>query len=265
MKSVNKKLLIILPILIIIVCAVAFIFYYENKPSSDFSLIMSKAVYTDSSGKKIPYRLYSPQSSESQNFPLVIYLHGAGTNGNNNKKQVQNNTFLEVLFSEENLEKYPCFVLVPQCPEDERWVDGPDDQVNVEVELKELIEKIKGEYSVDSSRIYLTGVSMGGFGTWGLLRDYPDYFTAAIPVCGGWDLPGDIEKAPLMKNVPIWVFHGAKDTAVPVERSRDMVKALEDAGGKVKYTEYPEEEHSIAGRVYHEAELLPWLFSQIKS
>ena len=212
----------------------------------------------------LPYRLYVPDG-ESETYPLVLFLHGAGSRqGSDNSKQVIGNSFLKIILSEDNLEKYPCVVLIPQCPEGMGWVRQPWGP-GIAEDLMGMLEQVCAQYPVDRSRIYVTGNSMGGFGTWGMLREYPDYFAAAVPICGGWDLPDDIENAPVMKDVPIWAFHGALDTAVPVERTRDMVEALEAVGGNIKYTEYPDEGHSISARVYYDPELFPWLFAQSKS
>jgi predicted peptidase len=114
------------------------------------------------------------------------------------------------------------------------------------------------EYPVDPSRIYITGVSMGGFGTWDLLARLPGKFAAAIPICGG----GDEQTALKIKHIPLWVFHGAKDDIVSPKQSRTMIKALQDAGGAPGYTEYPDIEHSSWVQAYREPHLLPWLFKQ---
>ena len=114
------------------------------------------------------------------------------------------------------------------------------------------------EYSIDPQRIYLTGLSMGGYGTWDLLARKPDLFAAGVPVCGG----GDESTAEQIANIPIWVFHGDLDSAVPVSRSRTMVEALKKAGGHPKYSEYPGVEHNSWDKAYADPELMKWLFAQ---
>ena len=224
------------------------------------SMGLREGVYGDGTQ---PYRIFVPEAA-GENLPLVLYLHGAGSNGSDNRRQVMGNSFIKLLLSEEGRAQYPCILLAPQCPEGMGWVRQPWGP-GIAEDLMGMLEQVCAKYPVDRSRIYITGVSMGGFGTWGMLRAYPDYFAAAVPVCGGWDLDDDVERAPAMKDVPIWAFHGALDTAVPVARSRDMVKALESVDGNVKYTEYPDGGHGIAARVYcNEPELLPWLFAQRK-
>ena len=213
--------------------------------------------------ESLPYRLYVPEGT-GESYPLVLYLHGAGSRqGSNNRSQVMGNSFIKLMLSEEVRAQYPSIVLAPQCPDGMGWVRQPWGP-GIAADLMGMLEQVCAEYPVDRSRIYITGVSMGGFGTWGMLRDYPDYFAAAVPICGGWDLDDDVENAPAMKDVPIWAFHGALDTAVPVARTRDMVEALEAVGGNVKYTEYPDGGHGISARVYYEPELLPWLFAQAR-
>jgi hypothetical protein len=124
----------------------------------------------------------------------------------------------------------------------------------------EVLGKLQKEFSVDDKRLYLTGLSMGGYGTWDLLARYPDMFAAAVPVCGG----GDESMAAKMKDVPIWCFHGGADPTVPTQRSRDMIKAIKDAGGNPKYTEYPGVGHNSWDKAYSDKDLPAWLFSQVK-
>ncbi|MCL2298563.1 MAG: prolyl oligopeptidase family serine peptidase [Firmicutes bacterium] len=212
----------------------------------------------------LPYRVYVPENAGAK-LPLLLYLHGAGSRqGDDNRRQVIDNSFFKAILSEESLAAYPCVILAPQCPQGKGWVRQPWGP-GIAAQLMGMLEQACAEYPVDRSRIYITGVSMGGFGTWGMLRAYPDYFAAAVPICGGWDLDDDVALAPAMKDVPIWAFHGALDMTVPVERTRDMVKALQAVGGDIQYTEYPDEYHGIAARVYNEEpELFPWLFAQAK-
>jgi len=256
----KKKLLIIIPLCLLVLCAAALAIHNvsENAAIDRIGLAAGR-------GQGMAYRIYVPACSDPDaKFPLVLYLHGAGSNGTDNRKQVKGHSFFEAILSEENREKFPCIILAPQCPKGKGWVRQPWGP-GIAEELMALLEgKIFPAYQVDFKRVYITGVSMGGFGTWGMLRYYPDFFAAAVPICGGWDLDDDVANAPVMKDVPIWAFHGTLDTAVPVARTADMVEALEAVGGNVKYTEYPDEGHGIGARVYNEPELLPWLFAQVK-
>ena len=177
-------------------------------------------------------------------------MHGSGQRGSDNLAQVtQTSSILYPLL--ERREEYPCVVIAPQCPAD-GWWDA--------AQIMALLEHAKKEQPVDAARIYVTGLSMGGFATWELLAEYPDYFAAAAPICGG----ADPEIAPLIAHVPIWVFHGRWDFTVKTKYSRDMVKALEAIGGNVKYTEYPWEMHESWVKAYREPELFPWLFGQAR-
>jgi predicted peptidase len=124
----------------------------------------------------------------------------------------------------------------------------------------ELIDQLQGKYPVDASRLYITGLSMGGFGTWDALQRWPDRFAAAVTICGG----GDTRMAAKIAHVPIWVFHGARDPVVKPDRSRKMVQAIKDAGGKPKYTEYPQAGHDSWTATYKDPEVLKWLFAQRK-
>jgi predicted peptidase len=160
-------------------------------------------------------------------------------------------------------------LIAPQVPGNRGWVEGgrkgktPDKTRQGSEPGKlvlDLIEQTCKEYPIDRKRIYLTGRSMGGYGTWGLLARKPDLFAAAMPVCGG----GDVNSAERLAKIPIWVFHGDKDPAVNVSRSRDMVAAIKKAGGSPKYTEYPGVGHDSWSKTYANDKVLDWLFAQKK-
>jgi len=219
-----------------------------------------------SGGNVLPYRLMSPANPKpGQKYPLVIFLHGAGERGNDNNVQLVHG--VKEFANAQAREKFPCFLIAPQCPTGKRWVEvdwsakqhdmppKPSEPLNW---LLALLEQMKKEKPIDTDRIYVTGLSMGGYGTWDLLSRHAEMFAAAVPVCGG----GDEAKASVMKGVPIWVFHGAKDTAVIPERSRNMVAAVKKAEGNIKYTEYPEVGHDSWNKAYADPELLPWMFGQ---
>jgi predicted peptidase len=211
----------------------------------------------------LPYRLLKPLNpGAEEKFPLVVFLHGAGERGNDNESQLKHisNLFLDA----RTRGKYPCYVLAPQCPKNEVWADYSERSESNRTTSQpsamvlKLIERLASEYRIDKSRIYLTGVSMGGFGTWSLLANHPEIFAAAVPVCGG----GNPQSASKIKHVPLWAFHGAKDDIVKPENSRKMIKALHDAGANPGYTEYPDIEHDSWVQAYQEPHLLPWLFKQ---
>ncbi len=216
-------------------------------------------------GQQLKFQLLSPPEIEpGKSYPLVLFLHGAGARGDDNQRPT---THIRPLFTAENLEKYPCYVLVPQCPEAYRWVETdwtlaahqqPEDP-SVPMQLvMALLNYTQQSYAVDTQRIYLTGLSMGGFGTWDLLARQPSRFAAAAPICGG----GDPTTAPRIKDIPIWCFHGDQDPVVQVQRSRDMVKALKALQAPIRYTEYRGIGHGSWKPAYAEPEFLEWLFAQ---
>lgn len=191
--------------------------------------------------------------SAKKRYPLVIYLHGKGSGGTDNEKQMHGGVknFAKGDFYRKN----PSFVFAPQCPDDSKGWNGTylDDVIG-------LIETAIENLPVDKDRVYITGVSMGGFGTWKALAHSPDLFAAAVPVCGG----GSPASAKKIKDIAIWNFHGAADAVVSVEFSRKMVEALKKAKGKIKYTEYDEAsgvKHD-AWRCYNDDALYEWIFAQ---
>ena len=218
------------------------------------------------SGGVLPYRIFIPPSYDKrQKYPLVLWLHGSGGRGSDNVRQISagNLRGTHVWTTPANQSRYPCFVLAPQCPENEVWTSG-DKPLTPGPRLRQavrLLASIEQEFSIDTDRLYVAGQSMGGFGTWSLISAHPNMFAAAIPINGG----GDTSKASLLRDLPLWVFHGEKDEAVDVEQSRRMVAAIRRAGGSPKYTEYRGAGHLIWARVFSEPDLVPWLFSQSRT
>ncbi len=215
------------------------------------------------------YRIYIPSEIKpGETVPLVLLLHGAGERGDNNLSQLVNGAGSIFRYSRHH--KIPAIIIAPQCPAGMQWVDVPwngDSHVMpkepskpMHATMQLLAESIKN-LPVDRSRIYVTGLSMGGFGTWDIIQRNPELFAAAIPVCGG----GDQAEAAQLKDLPIWVFHGAEDTAVKTQRSRDMVDAVKKNGGThIQYTEYPGVAHFSWKQTYANPEVLKWLFEQRK-
>ena len=220
---------------------------------------------------RMPYRLFVPrESNSSAKCPLVLFFHGSGERGDDNEKQLLYG--VERFAKSDSQSRYPCFVLAPQCPthlgnQPIMWT-GEREQMhllNLAPEIApplrtalELVITIEEKFEVDVDRIYVTGISMGGFATWEALLRFPQKFAAAMPVCGG----GDASYADRIKDVPVWAFHGANDPTVPVACSRLMIKTIEKAGGHPRYTEYPGVGHNSWDRAYAEPELLSWFFSQ---
>ena len=193
------------------------------------------------------YLLYLPEGYDARdNWPLMIFLHGSGERGDDLELVKKHGP--PKLAYEMSL---PFVIVSPQCPEGKRWETEP---------LIELIDHILSELPVERQKIYLTGLSMGGFGTWNLAAAFPDYFAAIVPICGGGN-PSDACK---MKDIPAWVFHGQDDKVVPVEKSQEMVDALKNCGGRVKFTVYPDTGHDSWTKTYANPKLYEWLLNQNK-
>jgi predicted peptidase len=184
---------------------------------------------------------------------VYIGVTCSGERGKDNDRQLVHGV---VEFAkEENRKKYPCILIAPQCPAKSFWTAKEPSRL-----VLELIPALQKELSIDAKRIYITGLSMGGYGTWDFVARRPELFAAAVPICGG----GNPKTAEKLAKVPIWAFHGDNDRAVPVERSRAMIKAIEKAGGKPKYTEYKGVGHDSWTRTYRDAKMLAWMFEQKK-
>jgi predicted peptidase len=222
-------------------------------------------IYTggDYQNETFKYRLLKPAKvEEGKKYPVVLFLHGAGERGNDNLAQLK--YFPEYMLSDENREKHACYVIAPQCREGKSWArrsdpsSEPSEQMQVAVQA--LRDTVK-DYPVDAKRIYLTGLSMGGYGSWDLAVRHPDWFAAVVPICGG----GDESQADKIKNIPIWAWHGDADDAVPVEESRRMIEAIKAAGGSPKYTELKGVGHNSWTPAYTDPQgVVPWMFEQRK-
>ena len=223
--------------------------------------ILAPKIFKNSRGETLPYRLFIPAHyDQKKKYPLVVYLHGGGGRGNDNRLQIDggNGYLIDFFTGDETQARYPSFVVAPQSP-GEGWIK--DDLITPTRYLQlvyDLIGDLRRAYSIDEARVYVAGQSMGGFGTFALISEYPRTFAAAVALCSG----GDQSKVERLTKVPIWVFHGAKDESVPVERSRTIVAGIKNAGGNVRYTEYADIGHIIWPSVVKETELLPWLFAQ---
>ena len=202
-------------------------------------------------GHGLSYRIFGARKlrgADETGYPLVIYLHGRGGDVMTPEQPGEARSFSE----EDNYRKRECFIIAPQCPKEQSW-NGTNSAAVVEI-IGDLVKNL----AVDKKRIYLTGYSMGGYGTFHILGEEPRLFAAGVPIAGG----GDPNKAGEYKKVPLWVFHGAKDDVVKPEQSRRMVEALEKERAPVKYTEYADGDHGIAGRVYGDVKMHEWLFEQ---
>ena len=220
--------------------------------------------------EKFRYMVLEPEMMEAgKKYPVILFLHGAGERGNDPQKALAH--FPTIMATPEYRKKFPCILIVPQCRAGKSWVEVkwsdknsshfPAEPSPMMSMAMQCLDKTLKEYPVDKRRIYLTGLSMGGYGSWDLSMRRPELFAAVVPICGG----GDEKEVKRIVHLPIWAFHGSEDGAVPVERSRQMIDALKKAGGSPKYTEYKGVGHDSWTPAYTDPEgVMPWMFEQAK-
>jgi predicted peptidase len=214
----------------------------------------AKAEWVKGEHGGLNFQIHSPDAYERDApIPLVVFLHGVGERGNDNQQQV--NGLPKTFASPGNQAKRPCIVVAPQCPGEKYWTNDV-----VSEQVIKLVKDLSKHMPIDGDRLYLSGYSMGGFGTWAILGQAPKTFAAAVPIAGG----GDPAIARSIKAIPIWNFHGDADKSVGVDRSRGIVTALEKVNGKITYTEMKGEGHGIAHKVLKDEKVQEWLFAQKK-
>jgi len=192
------------------------------------------------------FLLYLPEGYPGDHaWPLLLFLHGSGERG----RDVDRVTAHGPPRLAREGTNFPFVIVSPQCPAGGTWS---------EASLDRFLDEVEGRYRIDPRRVYLTGLSLGGYGAWRLAQHAPGRFAAVAPVCGG----GDPSRAFVLKDVPVWAFHGDKDLLVPVEESVRMVEALEAAGGMVRLTVYPDTDHDSWTATYENPELYRWLLEQ---
>jgi predicted peptidase len=215
---------------------------------------------------KLNYNQHLYNRDEKGKPAILIFLHGIGERGDDNL--AQNRLAVTEIVKNIRDNKRKVLLITCQCPSSELW--APLHRGGAAAALQPLPSKCTGlipdlveakikEIDADPDRVYITGQSMGGYGTWDIICRRPDLFAAAVPVCGG----GDPKQAPVLKEMAIWIYHGDKDTLVPTVLSREMIKALQDAGSKrAKYKECPGVEHNCWETTYNDPEMYKWLFEQ---
>ena len=242
----------------------------QTLSGQDLSLYQ-KREFTGKDGKIMPYRILYPENyDQSKKYPLVLLLHGGGERGNDNEKQLVHGA--KLFLQPENRAKYPCIVIVPQCPEGDYWASVKFERTKYPLDLDfnygypvtwaldhalQLVRTIAKTERVDKKRIYITGLSMGGMGTFEAVYRKPRLFAAAAPTCGGGDVKAYNKKA---AKVPFRIFHGDVDGVIPVKHSREMTERLKALGADVVYTEYPDVNHNSWEKAYAEPWLLEWMF-----
>ncbi len=255
------------------IIVIALLFLCKQSFTQDLNLY-ERHIYI-SGGDTLPYRLLLPENYDvSKKYPLIFFLHGAGERGNDNEKQLMHGA--KMFLKEDVITKFPAIIVFPQCPQNSFWsnVDFKTDEngkrsftfpaqgkSTIAMKLAQgLLKNIIKQYPVNKTQVYAGGLSMGGMGTFEIVRRNPKLFAAAFPICGG----GATSTAKLLAKTKWWVFHGAKDDVVPPAFSEQMVKALKEVNADVKFTLYPDANHNSWDAAFAEPELLPWLFAQHK-
>ncbi|MBB5284253.1 putative peptidase [Rhabdobacter roseus] len=233
-----------------------------------------KREYSHANGQTLPYRiLYPANYDRSQKYPLVLLLHGGGERGTDNEKQLAHGAKLFVAQQAD----FPAIVVAPQCPPESYWSSVKIDRSTAPITLDfdyaarpmtwpleaalALVKELSKKEAVDKNRLYITGLSMGGMGTFEAISRQPKLFAAAAPICGGGDTTYCDR---YVQRLPFWIFHGDADQVVGVAESRRMYRTLQQKKARVKYTEYPGVNHNSWDNAFAEPEYLPWLFGQSK-
>lgn len=241
----------------------------SNPTTAQSSSRFSYNKFFNGKGDTLNYRFLFPDYDTLQKYPLVIFLHGSGERGNDNEAQLKWGVMN--FATDQAMAMHPAFVVAPQCPENQDWSNFDENEKTREIRLRpspskpmelviELIHELVKTFSVDTNRIYITGLSMGGYGTYDALERYPRLFSAAVPVCGG----GDVSKAASIAHIPIWIFHGSEDSAVNPLYSLDMITALTEAGSHAGLTFYPGTGHFSWLAAYSDPLMMEWLFKHLK-
>jgi predicted peptidase len=222
-------------------------------------------------GAKYKYEVFIPDNwMPNKKWPVILFLHGAGERGDDGLLQTDVGIATAIRM---NRSRFPAIVVLPQCRKDVWWSESPMDDVAMAA-----LAQTEREFQGDPRRIYLTGLSMGGYGTWHLAAKYPNKFAALVAICGGILRPNEarVQSSRDMKpytdaankiggSTPVWIFHGASDDTVPVTESRRMAESMKTLGGEVHYTEYPGVGHDSWDKAYAEQDLIPWLLSKTLS
>jgi predicted peptidase len=199
---------------------------------------------------RLNYLIYLPKGygeNPDEKWPFILFLHGMGERGDD-LELVKKHGIPKLLDTRDD---FPFVVISPQCPPDGWWGEEVD-------ALNALLDEALANYAIDPKRVYLTGMSMGGYGAWQLASLYPERFAAVVPICGG----GNPAAASRLKDVPVWAFHGAKDAIVLLSESEKMVAGMRAVGGNVRFTVYPEADHDSWTLTYDNPELYEWLLQQ---
>ena len=251
-----------------LICASAAVCGFSPYGTNELASLTVPATYLSSSGASLNYRIFVPDIPETatNGVPLVMFLHGSGECGTNNMLQLIHGVGGLVWWSRK---REPAIVVAPQSPPLTVWsplyfdlghANTPSTTPPMIKLVKGLMDDICNRYPVDTNRLLVTGISLGGYGTWDLVSRYPGLFAAAIPVCGGCDP----RKANEAAKTPLWIFHGERDGNVPNKMDRAMVSHLWELDAPVRYMEYPDSGHGIWSRVYSNDAVMKWFFSRVR-
>lgn len=233
-------------------------------PAASRAGVWNERADTDANGAVMKYALFLPPNYDPQRkYPLVLWFHGAGSRGDELSVLLNDSDQHGIGYlSRADIQKqFPAIILAPQLRNGRGWVPWRSGQKPDDINHAfAIFDAARRDYAVDNTRVYVMGVSMGGFATWYALAQRPEVFAAGVPICGG----GDESQAAKIKDIPVWTFHGAQDDTVNVAFSRRMIDALKAAGGQPKYTEYPNVGHRSWENAFQEKDLLSWLYAQHK-
>ncbi len=254
--------------LILLAAAAASSFGFAPYSANELASLTIPATYRSERGASLNYRIFVPDIPEAatNGVPLVLFLHGSGECGTNNLSQLVHGVGGLVWWSRK---REPAIVVAPQAPFRTVWsplffdlrhaftASATPPMIGL---VKELLDDICANYPVDTNRLLVTGISLGGYGAWDFVVRYPGLFAAALPVCGGVN-PNKAENA---AKTPLWIFHGERDGNVPNAMDRAMVSRLWELNAPVRYMEYPDSGHAIWSRVYSDDNVMKWFFSRVR-
>jgi predicted peptidase len=243
--------------------------------SAHYSTAQDKTLFSKEQfirgGDTLRYRMLLPENFDAnKKYPVLFFLHGAGERGNDNEAQLVHGS--KLFLNSENRENFPAIIIFPQCPQNDYWSNVIKGDANSAERfsfqkggkagksmsmLMALAAKMKSEKFTDNDRFYVGGLSMGAMGTFEILRRKPNLFASAFAICGG----DHVENVKKYKHVPLWVFHGAKDNVVPIQKSEIVVNELKRLAADVKFTVYPDANHNSWDAAFAEPDFLSWIFS----
>ena len=226
-----------------------------------------KLIWKNKSNEKLNYRFCQPKNLDNKKtYPILFFLHGAGGRGSNNDDQLLDAGSINAFSKQKIFTKHNSYLLAPQVPDDQKWVDinwstleHTIPKISKTMRLAfELLDDIVNKHNIDTKRIYVLGISMGGFGVWDALQRRPNYFAAGVPICGG----GDIRQSKSISHIPIWIWHGSQDDIINVKRSRDMYNTIKNFTCEIKYSEIKNRGHDVWIDAWDSNDLWNWMYLQ---